>query len=316
MSSRSWPPKYKHMELGISFSLKNVTPADLDNASAELDELRGQGIRHYGLLTVLAFPNEFSITILSTKSIIKRFKEIQGADPTAKTVLAIGCYDYEGYFIPKFAEHFTNVANTFMADIYISIISTGWVASKVPCVAAPPSMITTFNPHFTGLLHSWFAVSAKTEFTNPSIITGLSFELSVLQYVMNSTADSFNHTVYQPCVSVKKAERRALCEDTNFTGGPENFLEYPIIAYGVRSNASKVLALSEFNNSLAVKFNRTVKNFGAYRARTAWLLYNVHNLASGNQVWRSSVQRRQAVLYGLERREGTDVRRLICCFVD
>ncbi|KAL1467888.1 hypothetical protein MTO96_041846 [Rhipicephalus appendiculatus] len=133
---------------------------------------------------------------------------------------------------------------------------------------------------------------------------------------MNSTADSFNHTVYQPCVSVKKAERRALCEDTNFTGGPENFLKYPIIAYGVRSNASKVLALSEFNNSLAVKFNRTVKKFGVYRARTAWLLYNVHNLASGNQVWRSSVQRRQTVLYGLERREGTDVPRLIYCFVD
>ncbi|KAL1476407.1 hypothetical protein MTO96_036526 [Rhipicephalus appendiculatus] len=104
---------YYHDDYNDQTAHRNVTPADLDNASAELDELRGQGIRHYGLLTVLAFPEEFSVTILSMKSIIQRLKEIQGADPTAKTVLAIGCYDFkypQGYFVPPFAEHFTNVA--------------------------------------------------------------------------------------------------------------------------------------------------------------------------------------------------------------
>ncbi|KAL3197665.1 hypothetical protein MRX96_044823 [Rhipicephalus microplus] len=69
----------------------------------------------------------------------------------------------------------------------------------------------------------------------------------------------------------------------NTSGDPENYLGYLILAYGVTSNDSKVLALSEFNNSLAVKFTTAVKNFVGYRERTTWLLYNVHNLGSGNQ---------------------------------
>ncbi|KAL1447907.1 hypothetical protein MTO96_044186, partial [Rhipicephalus appendiculatus] len=90
---------YRLMQLGISFSLQNVTPTDLDDAAPDLDYLRRQGIRHYGLLTVLAFPKEFDFTISSTKAIIKRLKEIQGGDRTAKTVLAFGSYDYGGYFV-------------------------------------------------------------------------------------------------------------------------------------------------------------------------------------------------------------------------
>ncbi|KAL1468753.1 hypothetical protein MTO96_041278 [Rhipicephalus appendiculatus] len=62
---------YKLMQLGISFSLRNVTPTDLDDAAPDLDYLRRQGIRHYGLLTVLAFSKEFDFTISSTKAIIK-----------------------------------------------------------------------------------------------------------------------------------------------------------------------------------------------------------------------------------------------------
>ncbi|KAL3213660.1 hypothetical protein MRX96_007679 [Rhipicephalus microplus] len=280
-------PKYKFVELGISFSSQNVTPADLHDASTNLDALRSQGLRHYGLLNVLGFQYNFDITLLSAKNVIKRLKLIQSGDLTAKTVLAIGCYDYDGNFQARFNDFFTDVANTFIADIYISIISTGWITSKVPCLAAPPSMITTFNPHFTGMLHSWPVVSQQTSFKKPWIVTGLSFELSVLQYVMKNNTESFlNHTVYQPCLSLNKAHRRVLCEETNFTGGPENYLRFPIIAYGVTSedlNGSKVLALSEYNNSLAIKFKRTIMNFGGYRKRTAWLLYNVHSVGSGNQ---------------------------------
>ncbi|KAL1473304.1 hypothetical protein MTO96_038765, partial [Rhipicephalus appendiculatus] len=254
--------KYKLMQLGISFSLQNVTPTDLDDAVPDLDYLRRQGIRHYGLLTVLAFSKEFGFTISSTKAVIKRLKEIQGGDRTAKTVLAIGSYDYGGYFVNTVKDYFINAANTFIADIYIAITSTGWITSKAD---------------------NWFAVSPQTAFKNPSVITGLSFELSVLQYVMNSTTRSFKDAIYKPCVSVKKAQRRVLCEQTSFTAGAENYEGYPTFAYGVISNASKVLATSEFNSSLAVKFNRTVKQYGGYRARTAWLFYNVQNVGSGNQ---------------------------------
>ncbi|KAL1478819.1 hypothetical protein MTO96_052360 [Rhipicephalus appendiculatus] len=101
---------YKLMQLGISFSLQNVTPTDLDDAAPDLDYLRTQGIRHYGLLTVLAFPKEFAFTISSTKAIIKRLKEIQGGDHTAKTVLAFGSYEYGGYFVNTVKDYFINAA--------------------------------------------------------------------------------------------------------------------------------------------------------------------------------------------------------------
>ncbi|KAH7939746.1 hypothetical protein HPB52_016853 [Rhipicephalus sanguineus] len=101
--------KYKIMELGISFSLQNVTPNDLDDASNDLDALRREGMRHYGLLTMLASQNEFNFTVWSMKPVIKRLKEIQGGDETAKAVVAIGSYDYAGGFIAKFREYFINV---------------------------------------------------------------------------------------------------------------------------------------------------------------------------------------------------------------
>ncbi|KAL1482728.1 hypothetical protein MTO96_033598 [Rhipicephalus appendiculatus] len=191
-------PKYKLMELGISFSLKNVTPADLDNASAELDKLRGQGVRHYGLLTVLAFPKEFSVTILSTKAIIKKLKELQGSDPKAKTVLAFGPYEYSADFMTTIQAEFTDAVNTFKADIVIAITSTGWLASEGDCKATPPNSINTDKLGHTVLESHWFAVSAKTNFSKPSIITGLSFELSALKYIMVENPTSLNDSVFRP----------------------------------------------------------------------------------------------------------------------
>ncbi|KAL1479817.1 hypothetical protein MTO96_051555 [Rhipicephalus appendiculatus] len=99
---------YKLVQPGISFSLRNVTPTDLDDAAPDLDYLRRQGIRHYGLLTVLAVPKEFDFTMSSTKAIIKRLKEIQGGDRTAKTVLAFGSCDYSVYFVNKVKDYFIN----------------------------------------------------------------------------------------------------------------------------------------------------------------------------------------------------------------
>ncbi|KAL3220431.1 hypothetical protein MRX96_029885 [Rhipicephalus microplus] len=43
----------------------------------------------------------------------------------------------------------------------------------------------------------------------PSIITGLSFELSALKYVMEKIPASLNDSVFQPCLSVTKAGREA-----------------------------------------------------------------------------------------------------------
>ncbi|KAL1475785.1 hypothetical protein MTO96_019176 [Rhipicephalus appendiculatus] len=82
--------------------------------------------------------------------------------------------------------------------------------------------------------------------------------------------------------AVEKTGQEALCKDTDFTGGPENYLGDPLYTYGVFSNESKVLILSEYNDSLATKFLKAVSDFGDLREDTAWLLYNVHNEGPNN----------------------------------
>ncbi|KAL1478008.1 hypothetical protein MTO96_016905, partial [Rhipicephalus appendiculatus] len=265
------------MEFGISFSYDVVTPESLDEAAAFLNILRGLGIRHYGLLNVLTYQSDYSSTISSMRGIIAKLKELQSSDPGAKTVLAFGPYEYSADFMTTIQAEFTNAVNTFMADIVIAITSTGWLAPEGYCKAAPPNSINTDNLGHTVLESHWFAVSAKTIFSKPSVITGLSFELSALKYVMVENPTSLKDSVFRPCVSVEKTAQEALCNQSDFTGGPENYLGDPIYAYGVFSSASKVLTWSEYNDSLATKFLNALSHFGELRRETAWLLYNVHN---------------------------------------
>ncbi|KAL1483307.1 hypothetical protein MTO96_012835 [Rhipicephalus appendiculatus] len=63
--------KYRVTQLGMSFDFQNVTPNGLEDASWNLDALRREGVRHYGLLTVLSFQNDFRETVRSTKGVIE-----------------------------------------------------------------------------------------------------------------------------------------------------------------------------------------------------------------------------------------------------
>ncbi|KAL1472058.1 hypothetical protein MTO96_039569, partial [Rhipicephalus appendiculatus] len=245
--------KRGNMEFGISFSFDVVTPQSLDVSAGSLAFLRILGMRHYGLLNVLTFQNEYSSTISTIRGIIAKLKYIQGSDPGAKTVLAFGPYEYSANFMTTIQAEFTNVVNTFMADIVIAITSTGWLASEVYCKAAPPNSINTDNLGHIVLESHWFAVSSGTIFSKPSVITGLSFELSALKYVMVENPTSLKDSILRPCLSVNKTGREALCKHSDFTGGPENYLGDPIYAYGAFSSASKVLTWSEYNDSLARK---------------------------------------------------------------
>ncbi|KAL1475783.1 hypothetical protein MTO96_019174 [Rhipicephalus appendiculatus] len=274
------------MEFGISFSSDRVTPKSLQESARTLDALRRDGIKHYGLLTVVTFQSEYKSTVSNTRVIMAKLKEIQGSDQKAKTVLAFGPYDYSDHFMPTIKAEFTNAANTFMADIVIAITSTGWVAFESYCHAMPPNSVKTNNLAHLILESHWFAVSARTTFSKPSVITGLSFELSALKYVMKEQPTSLNDSVFQPCSSVKKTGQEAVggfCNPVSlpaqwdFTGGPENYMGDPLYTYGVFSNSSKLLTLSEYKDSLAAKFLKAVTDFGDLREDTAWLLYNVHN---------------------------------------
>ncbi|KAL1444755.1 hypothetical protein MTO96_045424, partial [Rhipicephalus appendiculatus] len=71
-----------------------VTPSSLDEAAGHLDTLRKDGIKHYGLLTVVTFQEDYYSVVSSIRGIIAKLKEMQGSDRTAKTVVAFGPYVY------------------------------------------------------------------------------------------------------------------------------------------------------------------------------------------------------------------------------
>ncbi|KAL3195281.1 hypothetical protein MRX96_045699, partial [Rhipicephalus microplus] len=243
-------PKYRLVQLGISFHLQNVTPNGLDDASNDLNALRREGIRHYGLLNVLSYQRDFQKTVMSTKGVLKRMKEMQ-REETAKIVLAIGSYGYANIYRINLRHGFREAVNDLSANMVVLITSVGWIGPQGTCIAAPPNPVITPNQRYFSLEYAWFAVKQGSTYNKPLIITGLSFEIFVSQ-------------------------RMSL-------GAPWQYLGSPMFTYGIISNSSKVLTMGELNDTLALKFAYATRTFGELRARTAWLLYNVHNVGIGNQ---------------------------------
>nr|XP_054934385.1 uncharacterized protein LOC129388268 [Dermacentor andersoni] len=73
-----------------------------------------------------------------------------------------------------------------------------------------------------------------------------------------------------------------LCANGDFTSKANNYLGDDVSGYGVLSNASKVVAMSEYNDSVAFKFKTGLRQQGI-RERTAWLFYNVDLLDFDNK---------------------------------
>ncbi|KAL1447114.1 hypothetical protein MTO96_044378, partial [Rhipicephalus appendiculatus] len=162
---------------------------------------------------------------------------------------------------------------TYMADFIITITSTGWLAYNRFCNAMPPNSIKIDDQGPTVLESHWFVVAASTILSKSSVITGLSFELSAL----------------------KRLDKKRSASILISLAAPQNYLGDPVYAYGVFSNASKVLTLSEYNDSLATKFLKAVTDFGRLREDTAWLLYNVHNEGPNNTCLEPPFHRPQAL---------------------
>ncbi|KAL1479816.1 hypothetical protein MTO96_051554 [Rhipicephalus appendiculatus] len=277
-SSSGWPARRRNTEFGISFSFDVVTPDNLDESIAFLNLLRGLRIRHYGLLTVLTFQSDYSSTISSMRGIIAKLKELQGSDPKAKTVLAFGPNEYSADFMTTIQAEFTNAVNTFKADIVIAITSTGWLASEGDCRATPPNSINTDKLGHTVLESHWFAVSAKTIFSKPSIITGLSFELSALKYIMVENPTSLNDSVFRPVlVRTEDWDKKRSATTVISLEAPRTTSAIPYTRTASSPVRRKSLTWSEYNDSLAIKFLNALNDLGELRKETAWLLYNVHN---------------------------------------
>ncbi|XP_070383041.1 uncharacterized protein [Dermacentor albipictus] len=264
---------YKIMKLGISFHYE-VEPYHLDGVAGDLSALRKEGIKHYGLLTVWAIRSDFSYITSYMKALLEKLKQLQGGDQTAKTVIAIGCEDYSGDFFSNFTATLTEVANTWKVDIVIAISSMGWYDYEDD-YALPPTVLTSMIPRYKGLLDHWHIVSPRANYTRPSIQTGLSFDLATLQCELVERAPSLNESLFRPCELVERTSRNVLCANGDFRSKADNYLGDQVAGYGVLSDASKVVVMSEYNDSVAFKFQAGFRKLGL-RQRTAWLFYNVH----------------------------------------
>ncbi|XP_070383032.1 uncharacterized protein [Dermacentor albipictus] len=279
----STPPMVKEIICTVSESAgsesvyppdKDLLPEKLDHAAGALSALRNEGIKHYGLLRALVHRSDFSYMAARTKPLLEKFKQIQGGDQTAKTVIAIGCDDYTGDVLSNFTATLMEVANTYTVDIVIAISSVASLLYK-PCNAFPPTVLTSTNPRYEGLLKHWHIVSPRANYTRPSIQTGLSFDLSTLEYNLVGTASSLNESLFSPCHGAWRDSRNLLCANGDFRSKADNYFGDQVSAYGVLTHSSKVVLMSEYNDSVAFKFTTGVNKQGL-RQRTAWLLYNVH----------------------------------------
>ncbi|XP_075726395.1 uncharacterized protein LOC142768312 [Rhipicephalus microplus] len=157
-SNRSWTvfqevaAKRSNIEFGVSFSFQIIPLEYLDEAAGSLDALRRRGIRHYGFLTGLYFEADYEYAFMQTRAVIAKLKGMQASDRTAKTVFAFGLYQYSDRIMPTVKAVVANVTNTFMVDIVIAIISTGWDTSARSYYAIPPNSARTDNLGQTALL--------------------------------------------------------------------------------------------------------------------------------------------------------------------
>ncbi|XP_070382802.1 uncharacterized protein [Dermacentor albipictus] len=163
---------------------------------------------------------------------------------------------------------------TYAVDIVIAISSVGSIGYET-CNALPPTALTSTSPCYEGLLHHWHVVSPTASYTRATIQTGLSFDLSTLVYELVERTSSLNESLSRPCKTSRRTSRDVLCANGDFRSKANNYLGDQVSAYGVLSDASKVVLMSEYNDSVTFKFKAGVKDQGI-RQRTAWLFYNVH----------------------------------------
>ncbi|XP_075726394.1 uncharacterized protein LOC142768311 [Rhipicephalus microplus] len=153
-----------NIEFGLSFAFEYVTPGSLEHVADILGGLRRLRIKHYGFLTALTFAGEYRVTLQFIRVLMGSLKYMQGSDREAKTVLASGVYDYSAEFMPTFETEFRHSVNTFVADIFIAIISAGWSSPTGSCDAIPPNSFKTVNMSHATLV-SFFYTTYKNDDT-------------------------------------------------------------------------------------------------------------------------------------------------------
>ncbi|KAH7971405.1 hypothetical protein HPB49_023571 [Dermacentor silvarum] len=179
---------------GISFDARFVTAANISSVENELEELANQNnIKHYGVLNMLAIPTKAHHLLQQMKVVLKKLKSIQGNDPTRKTILAMGLYDYgsQGEYYTDFVLLFKDAIEASNADTVIAISSVGWLSDISRCECTPPSVWDvlrfgaspkTSGKKYPDLRRHASLMSKQYHYNNLKVKMGLSFELATLTY--------------------------------------------------------------------------------------------------------------------------------------
>lgn len=257
---------------GIGFDVHSLTLPALQNSTtrAELEKLAKENVKHYGLLNVIAQHKALVDLLTKARDLLHEFKALQGNDPSRKTILAVGLFNYSQ---PDAWEAYTNLfkeaVEQYEADTVIAMTSTGYLESEQNCVAVPPLAITSQNPAYPSLERHGELVNENVTYKNSSAVVGISFELAVLLYHLQSPTNILDNIPYQKCKSASLGDAEILCVD------PVRRKSLPIgrVGYSMQ-NSSEHVFIGEYGGSLKEKVEY-IKTLGL-RKKISWLVFNVH----------------------------------------
>ncbi|XP_077523516.1 uncharacterized protein LOC144134482 [Amblyomma americanum] len=88
---------YSRVELGVAFHFRYIITQKLDAARNALDTLARNNIKHYGVLNIIGRLFRLRAVVNGLEDVFEKFKEIQGSDPTRKTIIAIASAYYSAH---------------------------------------------------------------------------------------------------------------------------------------------------------------------------------------------------------------------------
>lgn len=257
---------------GIAFDVHSLTVAALKNptARAELTKLANENVKHYGLLNVMAQPEELAQLLEKAREQLNELKALQGNDAKRKTVLAVGLFDYsKSNAWDTYKSLFKKAVDEYKADTVIAISSTGYLESEDNCVAVPPLAIKSPNPAYPSLERHGELMKESFKYNKQAPMVGISFELAVLLYILEQGTKNYDEVPYRKCKSTGIGDMEILC-------GPadrQKSLPFGRVGHYIEGNNEQVY-IGEEVESLKKKVEY-IKTLGVRKPIT-WLVFNVH----------------------------------------
>ncbi|KAL3213942.1 hypothetical protein MRX96_007342 [Rhipicephalus microplus] len=272
-------PNFNALQPGVAFDHRYITPDLVTGASGELAALATKNIQSYGLLNIVRKPTELRQVVRSMKPVVDALKAFQGNHPDARTIIAIGSYDYSPVgFMNEYKGIVEEVVNTFKADAVIAISSVSSIEDEDNCYAVPPNVLSSQLTRFPTMETHWTFLKDSTTYSNSKTMVGLSFEMATLMYVLKKDVFSVANAIYERCTGLVVTSRDAVCGQRRTLDMKAQYIDKPYMVYGtfVRNGSRRNVAFAEYFTSAREKFFQARRSYGRLRRRAALVLFDVH----------------------------------------